>query len=334
MKPIPDPFRKARQEAGILECPFQGESVPMILRHEAVRRAAKDWMIFSSDAPFRVPIPSEEDVRTMRQLPIETNPPEHTEYRAIVEPFFRRPKDPEFVARIESLIETMLADAIEGGPVEVVRGFALPLQSRAMTYLLNVPETEADIWIGWGIHVFHDGGSGENRGSALEDYLHSQWVRYPEACLGFWVRASQHGGFLHVLEWHLPRNGFQGSSMAGLPTTRRGELRFAQLIRRGRTVTCSLARRFGDRRSLKCPHVDEWEGRDELRHFHMRHLELVLLFQMPRGLPRGSLLEIRRGRRQPRRRFFQRPHPRDVPRSSAYPRGNDGICKPGIRRRA
>jgi hypothetical protein len=30
----------------------------------------------------------------MRQLPIELNPPEHTDYRAIVEPFFQRAKDP------------------------------------------------------------------------------------------------------------------------------------------------------------------------------------------------------------------------------------------------
>ena len=40
--------------------------------YEDVRAAAKDWKTFSSNAPFRVPIPSEEDVRTMRQLPVET----------------------------------------------------------------------------------------------------------------------------------------------------------------------------------------------------------------------------------------------------------------------
>ncbi|MEY3895026.1 MAG: Biotin biosynthesis cytochrome [Verrucomicrobiota bacterium] len=174
MSPIPDPFRGKRQENGILECPFQGESVPMILRHEAVRRAAKDWMKYSSDAPFRVPIPSEEDVRTMRQLPIEADPPDHTDYRAIVEPFFRRPKDPEFVARVEELIDAMLTDAMGRDSVEIVRGFALPLQSRALTLLLNVPESEAELWIGWGIHVFHDGGSGQKKGSSLEAYLHSK----------------------------------------------------------------------------------------------------------------------------------------------------------------
>ncbi len=175
MNPLPDPFRKERQEKGVLECEFQGESVPMILRHEAVRMAAKDWMKFSSDAPFRVPIPSEENVRTMRQLPIETNPPEHTDYRAIVEPFFRRPKEPDVVARIEDLIDAMLADAMGRDSIEIVRGFALPLQSRALTLLLNVPESEAEVWIGWGIHVFHDGGSGEKKGSSLEAYLDAKF---------------------------------------------------------------------------------------------------------------------------------------------------------------
>ena len=67
MNKIPDPFRDARNTDGVLECPFQGEKLPMILRHEDVRKAAKDWKTFSSDAPFRVPIPSEEEVRSMRQ---------------------------------------------------------------------------------------------------------------------------------------------------------------------------------------------------------------------------------------------------------------------------
>lgn len=177
MDNITDPFREAREQGRILECEFQGERVPMILRHEDVRAAAKDWQTFSSDAPFRVPIPSEEDVRTMRQLPIETNPPEHTEYRRIVEPFFRRAKEPEVIAQVERLIEDLLVSALGRESIEIVREFALPLQSRALTYLLNVPESEAETWIGWGTHVFRDGGSGTAKGAALEAYLHAQFDR-------------------------------------------------------------------------------------------------------------------------------------------------------------
>ena len=146
-----DPFREARLKDGVLKCPFQGETLPMILRHADVREAAKDWKTFSSDAPFRVPIPSEEAVRSMRQLPIETNPPEHTEYRAIVEPFFQRAKQSEVIAKVEALIAELLAQALASESIEVVNDFALPVQSRALTYLLNMPEAEADTWIGWGV---------------------------------------------------------------------------------------------------------------------------------------------------------------------------------------
>lgn len=180
MSQLPDPFFDAREKDGMLRCNFQGEEIPMLLRHEDVREAAKDWKKFSSDAPFRVPIPSEEEVRTMRQLPIETNPPEHTEYRAIVEPFFQRAKQPEVIAKVETLIGTKLSEAMMRDSIEIVEQFALPIQSRALTYLLNVPESEAEIWIGWGIHVFKAVSGGFKKGTVLEDYLRAQFDRAVE----------------------------------------------------------------------------------------------------------------------------------------------------------
>ncbi len=192
MDPASDPFIEARRKDGVLPCNFQGETLPMILRHEEVRKAARDWKTYSSDAPFRVPIPSEEDVRTMRQLPVETDPPDHTDYRRIVEPFFQRAKDPQMMAQVEALIDGMLQEAMTHESIEVVREFALPIQSRAMTYLLNVPESEADLWIGWGIHVFRDGGS---KGMSLEAYLHQQLDRGAAQAGGDFFSALAHATF-------------------------------------------------------------------------------------------------------------------------------------------
>ncbi len=172
-----DPFRDARHREGVLRCPFQGETLPMILRHADVRQAAREWQTFSSDAPFRVPIPSEEEVRSMRQLPIETNPPEHTDYRAIVEPFFQRAKQADVIARVEALVTAALTGALARDSIEIVNDFALPIQSRALTYLLNVPEAEADTWIDWGIHVFKVTGGEFKTGTVLEDYLQTQFDR-------------------------------------------------------------------------------------------------------------------------------------------------------------
>jgi len=179
MSDIPDPFREQRRADGVLGLPTDKEVIPMILRHEDVRRAAKDWKTYSSDAPFRVPIPSEEDVRSVRQLPIEVDPPEQTDYRKLVEPFFLRAKQPAFVARVEELTDRLLADALGRDSIEIVERFALPLQSKALAILLDVPESEADLFISWGIHVFHvaDGERGVHKGAALERYLNEQFDR-------------------------------------------------------------------------------------------------------------------------------------------------------------
>ncbi|MBX2851926.1 MAG: cytochrome P450 [Phycisphaeraceae bacterium] len=174
-QPSRDPFRQAREAQGVMRCPFQGKDIAMILGYADVRAAAKDTATYSSDAAFRVPIPSEEDVRSVRQLPIETDPPEHGELRRIVDPFFTRPRTKEMAGQIQALLERSIAQALQQGEVDAVRGFALPLQSRALTYLLNVDEAEAEEWIGWGTHVFRDGEDGAEKGSVLEDYLNRRF---------------------------------------------------------------------------------------------------------------------------------------------------------------
>lgn len=165
----PDPFGEARRKDGILVNEFQGTPIPMLLRHEDVRQAAKDWPRFSSDAPFKVPIPTEEDVRSVRQLPLEMDPPAQQEYRDIVEPFFNRAKLPEMIAEVNRLIEALLDQALARDSIEIVREFAIPLQSRALAVLLAMPQAEAEIWIGWGTHVFREG-DGTSKGAALEAY--------------------------------------------------------------------------------------------------------------------------------------------------------------------
>ena len=164
-----DPFKAARDEQPALATEFDGAPVAMILGFKQVREAARDWERFSSDAPFRVPIPREEDVRSVRQYPLEVDPPVHTQYRAIVDPFFKRPLQPEYIARMENLVEELLTDAMARPQIEIVREFAIPLQSRALTYLLNMPESEADVWIQWGTHVFRDA-SGVSKGAEMEIY--------------------------------------------------------------------------------------------------------------------------------------------------------------------
>jgi cytochrome P450 len=231
MGDIPDPFREKRRSDGVLGLPTDKEVIPMILRHEDVRRAAKDWHTYSSDAPFRVPIPSEEDVRSVRQLPIEVDPPDQTDYRKLVEPFFLRAKQPAFVARVEELTDRLLAGALSHDSIEIVEQFALPLQSKALAILLDVPESEADLFISWGIHVFHvaDGERGVHKGAALERYLDEQFDR---------AAANPSDDFYGVLT---------KASFHGRPLTREEMLGFANLMFAGGrdTVIYSVACAIG-----------------------------------------------------------------------------------------
>lgn len=177
------------------EC--QGDHIPLILRHRDVRAAAKDWERYSSDSPFRVPIPSEEGMRQYRQIPIELDPPLHTTYRKLIEPWFLRPTRADYQARIDALVSAMLEDAVGQGEIEVTSELALPMQSRALAILLGVEDDQADRWIQWGNSLFREG-DGFAKGAQLDDYLAEQFARArsdPDAedFFAFLVRAELDG---------------------------------------------------------------------------------------------------------------------------------------------
>ncbi|TXF87916.1 cytochrome P450 [Neolewinella aurantiaca] len=177
---FPDPFAAARAAEGIREIDDQGDPVKMVLGHRDVRKSAHDWRTFQSGAkPGRIVVPSEVNIRDIRQIPFETDPPEHTEYRALVEGWFRRPLTESYEAGLTNLINQELDRAISSGELEVVHDFALPLQSRALTLLLNCPLEEAEEWIGWGTHVFRsdDDPLDGDKANQLYDYLDAQIER-------------------------------------------------------------------------------------------------------------------------------------------------------------
>jgi len=242
----PDPFREARNKEGVLVNEFQGNPVPMILRHEDVRQACKDWQTFSSDAPMRVPIPSEENVRTVRQLPLEVDPPDQTDYRNVAKPFFDRAKLPQVIEKVETLTDRLVGEALERESIEIVRDFAIPLQSRALAILLDMPDSEADIWIGWGVHVFREG-DGTSKGAALETYLNSLFDQ---------GEASPGEGFFSALT----RATFQGR-----PLTREEMLGFGSIMFAGGrdTVINSISGVIGH--LAKCPEDFDYLREDPKR---------------------------------------------------------------------
>lgn len=149
-----DPYATARAAGGYAG-DFGGETIPVLVNYREVREAAGDWARLSNAAPGRIQIPAEDDVRSLTQLPIETDPPRHTAYKAVVQDFFRRPRtDPETRAGIEAVVCRALDGIASGTGIDVLTEVALPIQSRALAVLLGLPQEEAEDWIGWGLHAF------------------------------------------------------------------------------------------------------------------------------------------------------------------------------------
>lgn len=171
---LPDPFEKARLEKGYGEMDDQDDPVTMLLRHKDVRKSAHNYKTFTSAAvPGRIVVPSEVNIRDTRQIPFEVDPPVHKAYRALVTPWFKRPLQPEYQDRLASQISTMVDEVLKKDMVEVVNEFALPIQSRALTLLLNTPFSESETWISWGTHVFRSEGEAldGDKANILYDYI-------------------------------------------------------------------------------------------------------------------------------------------------------------------
>lgn len=172
-----DPFENARQEKGVGKMDDQNDPVLMVLRHKAVKQYAKNWQTFQSGAkPGRIVVPSEVHIRETRQIPFEVDPPLHGEYRSLVEDWFRRPFKAEYDAKLSEQIDAIVTKMLDRDNLEVVHEFALPLQSNALTLLINVPIEEAAIWISWGTHVFRsdDNPLDNSKANVLYDYLDEQ----------------------------------------------------------------------------------------------------------------------------------------------------------------
>ncbi|KAA1243510.1 cytochrome P450 [Aquimarina sp. RZ0] len=173
----PDPFEKARLEKGYGEMNDQDDPVTMILGLKDVRKCAHNWKSFQSGAtPGRIVVPSEVNIRDTRQIPFEVDPPAHKGYRDLLEPWFKRPLEAVYQEKLKAQISDIVEEVLTKDTVEVVGDFALRLQSRALTLLLNIPYQEAETWIGWGTHVFRseDTALDGDKANILYDYIDTQ----------------------------------------------------------------------------------------------------------------------------------------------------------------
>ncbi|MEP1445205.1 MAG: cytochrome P450 [Paraglaciecola sp.] len=175
-----DPFEQARIDQGYAQVSDQDDPVTMVLRLKDVRKCAHNTKTFSSqDIPGRIVVPSEVNIRTTRQIPFEVDPPMHKGYRALLDPWFKRPLQDEYKEQLNNQISDLLDVVLNREPVEVIEQFSLVLQSRALTLLLNTPFEDSERWISWGTHVFRSEGEAldGDKAQVLYDYIDAEIER-------------------------------------------------------------------------------------------------------------------------------------------------------------
>ncbi|TCI94153.1 cytochrome P450 [Tenacibaculum sp. M341] len=169
-----DPFEEARQKTGLEHIDDQNDPVAMILRHKDVRKTAHNWKTYQSGAtPGRIVVPSEVNIRDIRQIPFEVDPPLHKDFRELLDGWFKRPNGKEYQEVLKDQISTLLDEVLSKDTIEVVHDFSLKLQSRALTILLNTSLSESETFISWGTHVFRseDDSLDASKANVLYDYL-------------------------------------------------------------------------------------------------------------------------------------------------------------------
>jgi len=146
--PKPPDHRSVGRSASIGDQDFV-----LFLGYDDVKAVLRDYRAFTSATPFRVPIPSEEMLRPTAQLPIESDPPEHTEYRGLMDRHFSRSAIAARQGDTQLIADALVDAATAEGHCELVAEFALPLFLRALAMTLGLPQSHVPRWLTWGIQA-------------------------------------------------------------------------------------------------------------------------------------------------------------------------------------
>jgi len=139
-----------------------------LTRREDVLAALRNPKVFSSRLALQPP------GYPLPVLPLAFDPPEHTRYRKILQPFF----SPHALSKSRPVLERHAADLIAAfaarGECEVMADFARLFPFQAFLDLYGLPLEDRDLLIGWKDAVVGDGDLSEadlDQGYKLLDYL-------------------------------------------------------------------------------------------------------------------------------------------------------------------
>lgn len=120
----------------------------LLTRYDDVAAALRDWKTYSSAMPGVEAIPAIIP-RDEPLLPIEMDPPHHTDYRALISPVFRRRRVEELHGRLTEIASELLSDLVTRPEHDVVADFAQPFSLNTLAAFMNLPREDTPQWRRW-----------------------------------------------------------------------------------------------------------------------------------------------------------------------------------------
>ncbi|WP_432856255.1 cytochrome P450 [Amycolatopsis sp. CA-161197] len=101
----------------------------VLTRYEDVRAVCAAPELFSSAQPAIRGVP-------VRVIPIDTDPPEHREYRRILNPFFTRAALARHEPQLRELARTAIESFVDRGACDIVSDFAIPFSAGSLARIV------------------------------------------------------------------------------------------------------------------------------------------------------------------------------------------------------
>jgi cytochrome P450 len=126
----------------------------VLTRYEDVYRAAQDWATFSSAQGMTLPRVS---LDAMPFVPIDTDPPNQTMYRHLLQPFFSPPSVARLEPTVREFVQQQVRALVQRGEGDLVAELAEPVPMLVIFELLGVPEGDRDDLAKWAHMMAHPG---------------------------------------------------------------------------------------------------------------------------------------------------------------------------------
>lgn len=148
---------------------FDGHGAWVLTRAEDMRVVLQDTATFSSQRNLFSPLVGED----WPLVPLEVDPPDHTKFRALLNPLFAPKRMSAMQVGIRTRAVAMVEELKGRGSCEFMSEFAFPFAVSVFLQFLGLPEERRLEFMRWGEDLLHgeDGSTRKAGGSAIVNFL-------------------------------------------------------------------------------------------------------------------------------------------------------------------